>query len=1174
MSSYSVKFAYAWKGDWSSATRYIKDDLVRYEGSVYRAIIASEGQTPAEGTYWTLFVAGGLEIADALSVTSYGATGDGTTNDTAAITAALTAAAGGLLVFPEGTYAVTELTISQAVRIIGYGATLVPLTQTAAQAIVKVTTSDVVIENLAFDGQNKNCRGVNAVGTAGTPIERVTLKGCTLKNFGASGARFEYVHYALATDVFITETARDAAADEAGLFFTNCKYGVVKGVRVKDAHMKGVAAIYSEAFVYDDIVTNGMTQTTDAGNAQGMGLYVGRECRQFQVSNCVSLDNYETAFKVSQYAQDVNIANCHLEGGTTAYGLMLQGCYNVDVANCTIIGVAALAAIKIVKHSGASDFAHDITIRGCQVRCATENSKIEVDPGNYNIVFANNIIDGLAVNAIGSATDYITGFVFEGNKLDRGSQQVNALRVDYAKKVNIASNIVDNDTATFTDVAVSAINVLRSESVRITGNYAKEPCRAAASGGIYCFEVVDLIAANNETALCNRGVYLVTCTDANVSHNNSHDNAETGIYVNGGTNALILDNFVSSNTTTGIVANIGSLRGNKLHSNGTPLDLSGSAHVEVFNVRDFGAMGDGATNDQAAIQAAINAAKTEGGGVVFFPDGDYVLNSAVQYSVAVDTSAELVLRGNGPNSKLIAGDHINLIELTATETAGINLRRIVVEGLNFNMNNKRGNCIKGQILAYCFIRNCMFAGHANDAAASEASVLLRNCSQVVVSNNLFVHNPNSASAYGGAGVEIRNTAYAAGLDDFQTKHVITSNTFGEQLKYGVLINDDVGAASGGNTITGNNFYYIYSEAIKVINSDRNTIAGNIFDTAGKTNSTAGILLDSSSDNAITGNSFRDAGVPGAIKLDGQATVAEDCANNLISDNVFTDPAGTGQYAVNISDANSTSTRVVDNVFSGSWAISTINDINPNSSRIENQVGLQLAFRTVGNITAAAEDTTPSVSAANIINLQASTVYTMFDDGKEGQYLFVRGAAGARLVGSATLRLAGGGDFAMADANDTVLFQYFSSSWWEVARNIMVPFERGTAAPSSGTYVKGSIRLNTGVSTSGPLGWVCTVAGTPGTWVAFGAVGLSAALQATATLDWGSIGAQAAADKTVAVTGAAVGDIVAASPNTTLEAGLAFNAWVSAADTVTIRLHNYSAGAIDPASRSWKVAVLK
>ncbi len=44
---------------------------------------------------------------------------------------------------------------------------------------------------------------------------------------------------------------------------------------------------------------------------------------------------------------------------------------------------------------------------------------------------------------------------------------------------------------------------------------------------------------------------------------------------------------------------------------------------DYFNVRSFGAAGDGQTDDTAAFQKALNAAGTAGGGIVYAPRGNY-----------------------------------------------------------------------------------------------------------------------------------------------------------------------------------------------------------------------------------------------------------------------------------------------------------------------------------------------------------------------------------------------------------------------------------------------------------------------------------------------------------------------------------------------------------------------
>lgn len=76
-----------------------------------------------------------------------------------------------------------------------------------------------------------------------------------------------------------------------------------------------------------------------------------------------------------------------------------------------------------------------------------------------------------------------------------------------------------------------------------------------------------------------------------------------------------------------------------------------------------------------------------------------------------------------------------------------------------------------------------------------------------------------------------------------------------------------------------------------------------------------------------------------------------------------------------------------------------------------------------------------------------------------------------------------------------------------------------------------------------------------------------------TRDLPNIPAHSTAELNITVTGAAVGDMASASPNTTLEAGIVYGgAWVSAANTVTVRLGNVTPAAIDPVSRGWYVEV--
>jgi hypothetical protein len=78
---------------------------------------------------------------------------------------------------------------------------------------------------------------------------------------------------------------------------------------------------------------------------------------------------------------------------------------------------------------------------------------------------------------------------------------------------------------------------------------------------------------------------------------------------------------------------------------------------------------------------------------------------------------------------------------------------------------------------------------------------------------------------------------------------------------------------------------------------------------------------------------------------------------------------------------------------------------------------------------------------------------------------------------------------------------------------------------------------------------------------------------TATLDFPSISSNNNEELTMTVTGAAIGDIVMLGAPSAIESDLTWCGYVSAADTVTVRLHNSSGGSVDPASATWKATVI-
>lgn len=82
------------------------------------------------------------------------------------------------------------------------------------------------------------------------------------------------------------------------------------------------------------------------------------------------------------------------------------------------------------------------------------------------------------------------------------------------------------------------------------------------------------------------------------------------------------------------------------------------------------------------------------------------------------------------------------------------------------------------------------------------------------------------------------------------------------------------------------------------------------------------------------------------------------------------------------------------------------------------------------------------------------------------------------------------------------------------------------------------------------------------------------LTTVANLNFPNVVANTTEALNMTVTGAAVGDSVALGPPSGVNAGFVWNAWVSAADTVRIKLFNTTAVDINPPAADWRATVFK
>jgi hypothetical protein len=99
--------------------------------------------------------------------------------------------------------------------------------------------------------------------------------------------------------------------------------------------------------------------------------------------------------------------------------------------------------------------------------------------------------------------------------------------------------------------------------------------------------------------------------------------------------------------------------------------------------------------------------------------------------------------------------------------------------------------------------------------------------------------------------------------------------------------------------------------------------------------------------------------------------------------------------------------------------------------------------------------------------------------------------------------------------------------------------------------------------------------TAGPFTINGGSKITKVLQAQGTLTFGTIAANSCENQNITITGAAISNGAFASPDFVIENGLSWQAFVSGANTVTVRVCNVSTDSITPAPGSnWRVWVVQ
>ncbi|HEY8291235.1 MAG TPA: glycosyl hydrolase family 28-related protein, partial [Thermomicrobiales bacterium] len=164
------------------------------------------------------------------------------------------------------------------------------------------------------------------------------------------------------------------------------------------------------------------------------------------------------------------------------------------------------------------------------------------------------------------------------------------------------------------------------------------------------------------------------------------------------------------------------------------------APPDGYDVRHYGATGDGQSDDTAAIQATINALPVSGGTVVF-PPGTYIVAPTKTRSIAIRSNLRLI--GAGAQSVIKIKDHSgDWPSLFTPKTGDTAVENVVFEDLSFDSNianNPESRVDDGKEETYqtfiyiaaghdLHVRRCRFTPYSGIWAVSLNGKTVRDCS--------------------------------------------------------------------------------------------------------------------------------------------------------------------------------------------------------------------------------------------------------------------------------------------------------------------------------------------------------------------------------------------------------------------------------------------------------------
>lgn len=168
---------------------------------------------------------------------------------------------------------------------------------------------------------------------------------------------------------------------------------------------------------------------------------------------------------------------------------------------------------------------------------------------------------------------------------------------------------------------------------------------------------------------------------------------------------------------------------------------AGDGVPQVFDVRSYGAVVNGTTDDTAAVNSALADAETYGGGIIYIPRGKMKTSGAISLNAAPNYGQFVFAGEGGATEWLMTGLGSN-IALSIANAGAFVMRDMVLSGSvtgseSSNSADSAASIIDSNAVEFTVFENVIFAGLGTSASGVDKGLLNMRNTMAVFKNTFF-----------------------------------------------------------------------------------------------------------------------------------------------------------------------------------------------------------------------------------------------------------------------------------------------------------------------------------------------------------------------------------------------------------------------------------------------------